>query len=209
MLPNEAGAGTCKFGGLAYLGCGGGGCRAWVRRFDPTKLWAHELGHLTGLHHASLDPNDDNVIDDEYGDFSCPMGSDPSWRRYHAVHRYQNGWLTAGNVLLANVSAATAMDAETAQQNVTLQSASVVKSGVCMGVCVAARHGGTSRVAVVVADKWVWCDVAGGPGIALVRIEGASPVRTYWLSYRTTPVDVDSYDQVGPHTRLYKSVSVH
>ena len=65
------------------------------------RLWAHELGHLAGMHHAAADVNDDNVIDPnwgEYADFSCPMGSEASFKRFNALHRYQMRWLTDANV---------------------------------------------------------------------------------------------------------------
>ena len=129
MIPNEAGSGACNFGGVAFLSCAVGGCRAWVRRPDPIRLWAHELGHLTGLHHASVDYNDDGRIDPgiwgEYGDFSCPMASEASFKRYNAVHRYQNNWLTDANVHDVQLTSLGVDQAVT----VAFSSASVVDAG--------------------------------------------------------------------------------
>ncbi len=46
-----------------------------VARVCVAAEWAaikHELGHNVGMNHASTDPNNDGVIDAEYGDDSCP-----------------------------------------------------------------------------------------------------------------------------------------
>lgn len=74
----------CGWAGVANLGCSIN-CSAFL--IDPTifDLYAHELGHNFGLHHANTDVNDDDVVEEEYGDLSCPMG----WNYY--VHKLYNG----------------------------------------------------------------------------------------------------------------------
>jgi hypothetical protein len=63
LLPLEAGGTACNWGGLGVLGCQQRSCNAWARKLEPARVWVHELGHLTGLHHASLDLDDDGVVD--------------------------------------------------------------------------------------------------------------------------------------------------
>jgi len=53
---------------------------------------AHELAHNLGMHHASSDWDDDNVLDAEYGEVSDTCGGG-GWAGTNAPHRIQMGWL--------------------------------------------------------------------------------------------------------------------
>lgn len=74
-----------KFYGLATLGCPAGECFSWynTETYQPN-LFLHELGHNLGLHHSGR-------LNDEYGDPTCVMGSQPN-RCWNAAHRYILGW---------------------------------------------------------------------------------------------------------------------
>ena len=55
FLPSAAGAGTCSWSGLGVVGCTST-CTTWIRYTYSCK---HELGHNTGMNHASTDLNND------------------------------------------------------------------------------------------------------------------------------------------------------
>lgn len=95
ILPTEAGNRTaCKWTGLAFVGCQSYLCSAWVRDIGTPGVYAHELGHLLGMGHASTDNNDDGTIDCEYCDTSCNMGNNvSSLKAYNAPQRLERGWI--------------------------------------------------------------------------------------------------------------------
>ncbi len=58
--------------------------------------YAHELGHNLAMHHATTDPENDGVINNEYGDLSDPLGSSSGgWRGHNGAHKDQMAWLDA------------------------------------------------------------------------------------------------------------------
>lgn len=54
-------------------------------------MYAHELGHNLGMHHASTDLDNDGNLESEYGDHSGIMGNNSQVRQINAPHRYQLG----------------------------------------------------------------------------------------------------------------------
>jgi hypothetical protein len=76
--------GWCGAAGLGEFGTAPS--RTWVFNCDRTDLYAHELGHNLGLHHAA-------TPDGEYGDLSDVMGDSGPLRPMNAPHRKQMGWL--------------------------------------------------------------------------------------------------------------------
>ena len=60
---------ACSWSGLGFLGCGDF-CRVWIGRADLPLVFAHELGHNLGMHHAASDLDNDGQVDQEYGDQS-------------------------------------------------------------------------------------------------------------------------------------------
>lgn len=59
----------------------------------------HEEGHNHGWHHAATDPNNDEIMDVEYGDTSGAMDYCCSQRKFNSVHLHQIGWLPAADVV--------------------------------------------------------------------------------------------------------------
>jgi hypothetical protein len=101
ILPESAGSGTCGWTGLAYIGCIEQTCLALIR--DPKiQVMTHELGHNLGMLHASLDYNNDGVVDSgldgEYGDHSDPMGNGGIPIRFNLPHLIQNGWINESKI---------------------------------------------------------------------------------------------------------------
>lgn len=78
--------GSCGFAGLGTVG--GNPSRAWVTgACQIPDVYAHELGHNLGMHHASTPTS-------EYGDRSCVMGiGGVGLRHFNAPHQLQMGWL--------------------------------------------------------------------------------------------------------------------
>lgn len=102
--------------GIANLGCLCNYCMSWITiptdlqcYYDSKKcsntlisnIMTHELFHNMGLGHSSTDYNNDNVIDDEYGDISDIMGSTNGYYppKLNFPHLYQLGWLNKINIL--------------------------------------------------------------------------------------------------------------
>lgn len=96
IVPNywDWGNRHCGWGGVAQLNCG---TWCWAIAADPVTILhgviIHELGHNFGLHHASLDSNNDGVNDSEYGDKSDQMGSSRNWMKFNPPHFEDKGWM--------------------------------------------------------------------------------------------------------------------
>lgn len=90
VLPRHNSLPHCNWGGVANLGCGSF-CRAWIAEGESGMVYAHELGHNLGMHHAGTDTNNDSVLDSEYGDHSGIMGSNRAWNQSNAPHTHQLG----------------------------------------------------------------------------------------------------------------------
>jgi hypothetical protein len=89
VLPDQN---PCGFTGYGEVG-GAAPTRAWVSRCAREDLYAHELGHGFGMHHASTPTY-------EYGDGSDIMGpSGRLLRQVNAAHQHQMGWLDSGAVV--------------------------------------------------------------------------------------------------------------
>ena len=89
MLPEL----KCGWSGLGTLGCGNN-CSIWVASPNWNLVYPHEFGHNLGMHHAATDFDEDNNVDSEYGDGSCPMGNTLSQGYFNAPHSWQLGLLT-------------------------------------------------------------------------------------------------------------------
>lgn len=90
VLPGNT---SCSWAGLGSLGCGSV-CRAWVATCGLPDVYAHELGHNLGMHHASTDDDNDGAYDCEYCDRSDFMGiGGVGWRQVNGAHKEQMGWL--------------------------------------------------------------------------------------------------------------------
>lgn len=91
VLPRTSELPSCSWAGVANVGCGTF-CRAWIAG-TTGMIFAHELGHNLNLAHAGTDPENDNTINNVYGDYSDPMGSSGSnWYLFNAAHMDQMGW---------------------------------------------------------------------------------------------------------------------
>lgn len=89
MLPEL----NCGWSGLGTVGCGNG-CSIWVATPDWNLVYPHEFGHNLGMHHAATDLDEDNTLESEYGDGTCPMGNILSQGYFNAPHSWQLGVLT-------------------------------------------------------------------------------------------------------------------
>ncbi|HMO18837.1 MAG TPA: M66 family metalloprotease [Oligoflexia bacterium] len=85
---------NCSYAGLADLGCSGL-CEGWMLDCTTRNTWSHEFGHNLGMEHAATDTNNDGILEEEYGDYSCPMGSPYEDIQFNAVHQDQMGWFDA------------------------------------------------------------------------------------------------------------------
>ncbi len=84
-------ANPCGWAGLGTVG--GRPSRAWVLTCGVQDVYAHELGHNLGMHHAATESN-------EYGDTSDVMGyGGYGLRQVNAPHQEQMGWRTAEQIL--------------------------------------------------------------------------------------------------------------
>ncbi len=72
-LPNYTNLGCGNFSGWADIGCGTS-CRIWMM-YNHRFVFEHELGHNLGMDHSSTDPENDGIVNSEYGDNSDIMGS--------------------------------------------------------------------------------------------------------------------------------------
>jgi hypothetical protein len=87
LMPNLG----CDFSGLAHVGCDSY-CAAWIQSVNWDLVYPHELGHNIGMHHAATDPENDDVINSEYGDKSCPMGNTLTSGYFNAPHTAEMKW---------------------------------------------------------------------------------------------------------------------
>jgi hypothetical protein len=93
---------SCSWAGRANVGCGTF-CRVWVDTCALPDVYAHELGHNLSMRHASTDDDNDDAIDNNYGDISDFMGyGGYGWRQINGPHMLEMGWLPAGQVVDAD-----------------------------------------------------------------------------------------------------------
>ncbi len=100
VLPHYSEIPACQWSGLAYVGCDPV-CRLWITDGAAPMVYTHELGHNLGLAHAGTDPENDGIMNSEYGDYSDPMGGSRSWHLFGGPHVDRLGWYDAspGNIL--------------------------------------------------------------------------------------------------------------
>jgi len=91
-LPQYTNLGCGNYSGWADIGCGTS-CRVWMM-YNHRFVFEHELSHNLGMHHSSTDPENDGVINSEYGDNSDVLGGPYSTRLLNAPHLDQMGWLS-------------------------------------------------------------------------------------------------------------------
>ena len=90
VMPSAGSCGT--WAGLGTLG--GNPSRSWIASCGTVDVYPHELGHNLTMHHSSTDPNNDGIVDVEYGDTSDIMGyAGVGWRQLNAPHKEEMGWL--------------------------------------------------------------------------------------------------------------------
>nr|MBP7216452.1 hypothetical protein [Candidatus Omnitrophota bacterium] len=68
-------------------------------------VFAHELGHNLNMAHAGTDPENDGVMNAEYGDSSDVMGSSRAKLTLNAGHVDQQGWFAPYSGSTVNVAA--------------------------------------------------------------------------------------------------------
>ncbi len=93
---------TDNFKAASWAGLGTiGGNPSWamIKNANATVIYVHELGHNVGMGHAGTDFNNDGVIDQAYGDNSCPMASPYAWREFNAAYKVLMGWRTASKII--------------------------------------------------------------------------------------------------------------
>jgi hypothetical protein len=91
----------CGWAGLAYVG----GSQSYVSEPQSMMVYAHELGHNLNMAHAGTDPENDNVMNAEYGDSSDPMGSSRAVHNFNGPHTHQMGWFNAFTNAVQSVTA--------------------------------------------------------------------------------------------------------
>ncbi len=79
------GASQCGWSGLGYMP----GTTTWVAACGHTGVYAHELGHNLGFHHAATPTS-------EYGDGSDTMGG-AALVQMNSINRTKAGWLPTTN----------------------------------------------------------------------------------------------------------------
>jgi len=90
------GSAPCSWAGLAQVP----GVRSWYRDGHPL-VFAHQLGHNLGMRHGSTDPDNDGVVDEEYGDLSGIMGATTlNWVQFNAPHTEQMLWMPPPTVAM-------------------------------------------------------------------------------------------------------------
>ncbi len=122
-LPSQTG---CSWSGMGSLGCLGG-CQAWIRS-GGGPVYAHELGHNLDWHHSATDPENDGILNQEYGDQSGIMGW-PKWAQANAPHRDQLGWFDAypGTLVLTSGGGTFEIDALELDPGIDVVGTQVVK----------------------------------------------------------------------------------
>jgi hypothetical protein len=100
---------SCGWAGVAQVGCGAW-CRAWIAEGESPMVYVHELGHNVGMAHAGTDPENDGVVNAEYGDSSDPMGASRAWHVWNAPHVDQMGWFGSYPGTLATVTSSGVYD---------------------------------------------------------------------------------------------------
>ena len=89
-----------KAAGWAGLGTvGGEPSWAMIKNANATVVYVHELGHNVGMGHAGTDFNNDGVIENAYGDNSCPMASPYAWREFNSAFKKLMGWRSASEII--------------------------------------------------------------------------------------------------------------
>src|SRR5262245_36566756 len=91
VLPPYSELPDCGWAGLAYVG----GNKAFIAEPQSMMVYSHELGHNLNMGHAATDPENDGVMNDEYGDSSDPMGSSRALHNFNSPHMHQVGWFNA------------------------------------------------------------------------------------------------------------------
>ncbi|MDH4154948.1 MAG: hypothetical protein OEV01_14275 [Nitrospira sp.] len=91
VLPPYSQLPDCGWAGLAYVGGG----RAYIAEPQSMMVYAHELGHNLNMAHAGTDPENDGVMNYEYGDNSDPMGVSRDMHNFNGPHTHQMGWFNA------------------------------------------------------------------------------------------------------------------
>ena len=103
VLPTYSSLPACGWAGVANVGCGTY-CRAWIAEANSGMVYAHELGHNLNMAHAGTDPENDGIINSEYGDYSDPMGLSRNWMQFNASHINQMGWYAGYPGAIATVT---------------------------------------------------------------------------------------------------------
>jgi hypothetical protein len=91
VLPHYNQLPDCDWAGLAYIG----GDRSYIAEPGSMMVYAHELGHNLSMAHAGTDPENDGIMNEEYGDSSDPMGSSRAVHNFNGAHIDQKSWFTA------------------------------------------------------------------------------------------------------------------
>lgn len=87
---------SCPAAGVGTVG--GSLTRSWIFHCDIADVYAHELGHNLGMHHAA-------TPDSEYGDTTDIMGlSQNKLRQINAAHKEQVGWIPEARIQTLNQS---------------------------------------------------------------------------------------------------------
>ncbi|MDH5195326.1 MAG: hypothetical protein OEW32_16690, partial [Nitrospira sp.] len=88
VLPPYSQLPDCGWAGLAYVG----GSKSYIAEPQSMMVYAHEMGHNLNMAHAGTDPENDGVMNVEYGDSSDPMGSSRAVHNFNGPHIHQMGW---------------------------------------------------------------------------------------------------------------------
>jgi Gametolysin peptidase M11 len=101
VLPPYSQLPDCGWAGLAYVG----GSKSFIAEPQSMMVYAHELGHNLNMAHAGTDPENDGVMNVEYGDSSDPMGSSRAMHNFNGAHTHQMGWFNAFTNAVQTVTA--------------------------------------------------------------------------------------------------------
>jgi len=101
VLPPYSQLPDCGWAGLAYVG----GSKSYIAEPQSMMVYAHELGHNLNMAHAGTDPENDGVMNVEYGDYSDPMGSSRAVHNFNGAHAHQLGWFNAFSNAVQSVTA--------------------------------------------------------------------------------------------------------